>query len=262
MEHKILPEIISLWNSIFPNIIESNNDITDFTRHFPMLKLAEQSRVFFMILKIQNLNLEYYSKNIEDVLGIPLEGIEEKGLNAFFEAVAPEHFEEFKTSFKHAKLYYAALKSKKNIKENMIYRCGLKLNHPKKGQIKIFWKSQVFEMLNDFNNPQRIMLIMQDVTHLMKSDFFWFRTELKDAAETTYFTSRSDTEGCSENDILSNREKEILICLAEGKSPEEIGKQLFIGKVTVNNHRQNMINKMGAKDLTALIQLAKMMKMI
>lgn len=59
MEHKILPEIISLWNSIFPNIIESNNDITDFTRHFPMLKLAEQSRVFFMILKIQNLNLEY-----------------------------------------------------------------------------------------------------------------------------------------------------------------------------------------------------------
>lgn len=262
MEDKILPKIIAFWNDVFPNTIESNAEITDFTRHFPMLKLAEQSRIFFTVLKTQNLHLEYYSKNTEDVLGIPLDVFEEKKINAFYEVVAPEHLEGVMTSFKHAGLYYNALKNKKDVTENMIYRCGLKLNHPKKGQIKLFWRSQVFEMLNDFNNPQRILLMMQDVTHLIKGDFFWFRAELKDGAETSYFTSRSDTEGCSKNDILSDREKEILTCFAEGKSPEEVSKQLFISKVTVNNHRQNMLNKMGAKDLTALIQLSKMMKMI
>ena len=65
-----------------------------------------------------------------------------------------------------------------------------------------------------------------------------------------------------EQDILSNREKEILQLLSEGKNIEDIGKLLFISINTVNNHRQNMINRLGTKDATALIQLAKMTRLI
>lgn len=47
----------------------------------------------------------------------------------------------------------------------MTYRCGITLNHPEKGQIKLFWRSQVFKMHPNLNNPHRIILMIQDVTH-------------------------------------------------------------------------------------------------
>ena len=75
-------------------------------------------------------------------------------------------------------------------------------------------------------------------------------------------TYRSDTNETSKNDILSTREKEILKYLLDGKETDEIAKALFISKITINNHRQNMLNKLGAKDTTALIQLAKLTKLI
>jgi DNA-binding NarL/FixJ family response regulator len=38
--------------------------------------------------------------------------------------------------------------------------------------------------------------------------------------------------------------------------------KLFISVKTVGNHRSNMIERLGARDTTALVQLAKMMGMI
>ena len=254
-------EMVSLWKKDFPNIIESNVNIVDFTQQFPILKLAEPNRIFFTIFKLSDLSLEYYSENIEDVLGIPLEVFAAEKTNAFYKKIPPEHLKGVLATLEYTKQYYASLKSKKQVSENMTYRCGLKFNHAEKGVIKLFWRSQIFE-IDDLLNPQRIILMVQDVTHLIKNDFFWFRAELKSETETTYFTSRSDTEGYSKNDILSDREKEILSYFATGKSSDEIAKILFISKATVNNHRQNMLNKIGARDLTALIQLAKMTKII
>ena len=39
-------------------------------------------------------------------------------------------------------------------------------------------------------------------------------------------------------------------------SADEIAKTLYLSRNTVNNHRQNMLNKTGAKDTTALLELA------
>ena len=43
---------------------------------------------------------------------------------------------------------------------------------------------------------------------------------------------------------------------------KEIADRLFISSVTVGNHRSNMIARMGARDTTALVQLAKMANII
>lgn len=58
--------------------------------------------------------------------------------------------------------------------------------------------------------------------------------------------------------MLSAREKEILKLIAEDIDSKEIARQLFISTATVGNHRSNMIEKIGARDTTALVQLAKM----
>jgi DNA-binding CsgD family transcriptional regulator len=262
MEQDVWSQIVAFWNEAFPNIVDSKTDITGFIEHFPILKLAEQSRIFFAIHKLRDMSLEHHSRNTEEVLGISLEEFAEKKINAFYNVILSDHLKGILESIEHSKIFYTTMIDKKDVSDIVVYRCGLKLNHPKKGEIRLLWRSQVFETPTDLGNPQRTIIIIQDITHLMKSDAFWFRAAHKNNGNAIYITSRSDIEGYSTHDILSDREKEILKCLAEGKNTEQISKELFISKVTVSNHRQNMLNKIGAKDTTALIQLAKMTKII
>ena len=64
------------------------------------------------------------------------------------------------------------------------------------------------------------------------------------------------TIGKSEKIILSNREKEILQLIANGKTSKEIAEELFIAKTTVDTHRKNMIRKLNLNGGNELIKYA------
>ncbi len=55
---------------------------------------------------------------------------------------------------------------------------------------------------------------------------------------------------------FTRREKEVVELLANGLTGEEIAKQLFVGKRTVDTHRQNMLAKFAVRNVPALIQIA------
>jgi DNA-binding CsgD family transcriptional regulator len=61
---------------------------------------------------------------------------------------------------------------------------------------------------------------------------------------------------------LTDREKEMVRLLAQGKESKEIGSLLLISPHTVDNHRRNMINKIGVRDTTGLIQICRMVGII
>ena len=56
--------------------------------------------------------------------------------------------------------------------------------------------------------------------------------------------------------ILSNREKEILKLVGEGKTSNEISTLLGIGKSTVDTHRKNIIKKINLHGKTELLRFA------
>ncbi|MBK7336241.1 MAG: response regulator transcription factor [Saprospirales bacterium] len=56
--------------------------------------------------------------------------------------------------------------------------------------------------------------------------------------------------------ILTQREKELLQLLAEGKTSEVIASELFISVNTVDTHRKNIISKLGAKNITDAVRIA------
>jgi DNA-binding CsgD family transcriptional regulator len=56
--------------------------------------------------------------------------------------------------------------------------------------------------------------------------------------------------------ILSPREKQILILLAEGKSRTAIAEKLFISKFTIDNHRKNMLEKTETNSISELVSKA------
>ena len=59
-----------------------------------------------------------------------------------------------------------------------------------------------------------------------------------------------------EKELLTNREKEVLKLVAEGKSSNDIASLLNISPKTVKVHRLNMMNKLDIRNVTALVKYA------
>lgn len=65
------------------------------------------------------------------------------------------------------------------------------------------------------------------------------------------------TTGCE-----TSREREILTLISSGLYTKAITERRAISINTVGNHRSNMVQRLGARDTTALVQLAKMAGLI
>jgi two-component system response regulator NreC len=66
----------------------------------------------------------------------------------------------------------------------------------------------------------------------------------------------ADAPGAASSTVLSNREREIMVLLANGKPNREIGKLLNISVRTVDTHRSNILKKLGFKTNAELVKLA------
>ena len=56
--------------------------------------------------------------------------------------------------------------------------------------------------------------------------------------------------------VISERENEIIILIAEGLTNEQIAIQLFLSKHTVNTHRKNIMAKLGVKNTAGIVMYA------
>lgn len=102
---------------------------------------------------------------------------------------------------------------------------------------------------------------------LKNSDINEVKTALKTVLEGgSYFSSellqtlvnslRSITQHHEKQNVLSERETEILILICQGYSNQEIADQLFISKRTVDKHRANILEKSESKNTAQLVMYA------
>lgn len=73
---------------------------------------------------------------------------------------------------------------------------------------------------------------------------------------------RGKTTAKTELDELSDREKEVIKCLAEGMNSRTISQFLYISEHTVKTHRRNIMHKLSVKTSAELIKLAYEKKII
>ena len=59
-----------------------------------------------------------------------------------------------------------------------------------------------------------------------------------------------------EQPLISRREKEVLVLIADGFTNAEIAKKLFISVPTVNTHRKSLLTKFNVNNTAGLIKLA------
>ena len=58
------------------------------------------------------------------------------------------------------------------------------------------------------------------------------------------------------HESLTRREVEVLQLICQQKTAEEIGEELFISRKTVNGHRNNLLQKTGARNISGLVMYA------
>lgn len=56
--------------------------------------------------------------------------------------------------------------------------------------------------------------------------------------------------------VISNRECEIIVLIAEGFTNAQIADKLFLSSHTVNTHRKNIMNKLGVKNTAGIVMYA------
>lgn len=86
------------------------------------------------------------------------------------------------------------------------------------------------------------------------------RKYLDPSLSESIFTLLQDNSIGSETDALYNtlskREQQIFRLIAEGSSPAQIAKELYICRKTVENHRSNLMSKLGLNMHADIVQLA------
>jgi DNA-binding CsgD family transcriptional regulator len=192
-------------------------------------------------------------------MGIDKADYERYGELSILNAYPEEHLHHFKLLPIYFQQYWSQIPLQ--YKKDVIFdTLGLKILHKDKGYIRLLSRRYVIE-LNSIGLPAYTIFFNQDVTYLLKDDFFWIRFAcLKEPDK--FLVCHDGTKEVLKGDILSVREKEILKLIIAGKSSEEIAESLFISKITVNNHRQNMLNRVGVKDTTGLVILSKLCNLV
>lgn len=70
------------------------------------------------------------------------------------------------------------------------------------------------------------------------------------------YRARVVDEGPDELSLLTEREREVLQLVAEGRTSQEIADQLFVSIKTVQTHRMHIMEKLNAHDRTELVRHA------
>ena len=143
-----------------------------------------------------------------------------------------------------------------------IHHCGMRFVRTDGKEIRLFSQGIPIQV-DEHRNFKYTLNYIQNIQYLFKKDFqhYWIRLAYGQQGDLLQ-TFHSSTKETSKRDLLSEREKEILLLIAEDLDTKEIAQRLFISINTVGNHRSKMIEKLGARDTTALVQLAKMTGMI
>jgi DNA-binding CsgD family transcriptional regulator len=257
---RVFNETKSLWHSILDESQSLETFDTSVLKNFPLLDIANSTQSTFAIYDFRELKPIFITENVREITGMSRDEYLREGGRLLFSRLLPSH-----TNFPLAVSQYLG-KVLKNIQPNEKQNvfgtvCGLSLEHPEKGYIKILMQQYFMDCEHD-NIPPRVLSTMRDVSHLQKDDFYWMRlTHGKSNNLATVYHNKDEKVG-KLMDIISVREKDVLLLIERGLETDEIAKALSISRNTINNHRQNMLNRLGARDTTALIELARICRLI
>ncbi|MBL7815922.1 MAG: helix-turn-helix transcriptional regulator [Saprospiraceae bacterium] len=221
-------------------------------------ELSKNDGSLKMIFDNRNYKILAVSDNIEALTGYTKTEFQNANVMLYFRALEFEHLlaplilgRWFNNMFKHIK----TLEHVAYHKLQVAY-CGIKMKR-KNGEKGRTLQRYIPLAISETGFPDIALSTGDDIKHLLKSDFYWVRLSCGDLPTHKFYYSSADKK-THYQDIVSEREKDVLRLIMDGLESKEIAQTLFISTHTVENHRRNAIARTGARDTTALIQICRM----
>lgn len=137
-------------------------------------------------------------------------------------------------------------------------------------EVKQLYPSVFVVGLSTFNQQSFIAKMMENGAsgYVLKNAT---REELLEAIEATangkiYLSDEASQtlrkSHAAELPVLTRREKEVLILIAEGLTNNEVAEKLFISTATVDTHRKNLLAKFDARNTASLVKMAMQLQLI
>ncbi|MBA4850707.1 response regulator transcription factor [Emticicia sp. BO119] len=241
-------------NKYYPDPIE-----IDYEKHIVQTRyfsLFEQNKGdLTIIFDIKHCKIVNISKNITNFTGYNRKEFGENITLGFISLLAPDHISFINVFSTWIQKVLEDL-NKHYRYEHFLNCWGIKF-YNKAGETMKWHLSALPLELDAEGKPLLVFISIQDITHLMKGDDYWIRGVFgREEKKISVYHSNEDKT--AEQEILSEREKEVLKYINQGLNTKQIADVLGISPNTVDNHRRNMLARTGTRDTTALIHLCKM----
>jgi DNA-binding NarL/FixJ family response regulator len=130
-------------------------------------------------------------------------------------------------------------------------------SHYKSSHIGFIFKTGASAFLPKGISPMKLMEIVKKVA---EQGYFFDEDQM--GSMRNQISSKVQPPNLSDNDLLSERELEIIRLICEQKTAKEIADKLFINQRTVEGHKNNLFVKTGAKNIAGLVIYAIQNKLI
>lgn len=223
-------------------------------------KFSLYAKRFYCLFDHSKFYPVYLSENVEKEGGYSIDYILSQGLFFLFKRI---HWKQLTLAYK-VHVWgdrFQKLLGKSTGLNTEVWCCGVKFKDKWNKWRTVILKQKMLAKTKD-NKALLSFIEAEEITAIYKADSVWFKASCNingRKISRVYFSNGPKKESL---DLLSPREIEILRLAMENKSNQKIGELLDISKNTVERHRKNMLARVGVKDMTALIRICQIAKVI
>lgn len=214
-----------------------------------LLSFFQVGDYYYMIFDINTREFDFVSPHIEKILGYDPSLF---NIASFLEIIHPDDQLYFLTFENYAIDFFSTLPVEKLMKYKVRYDYRAKT---KSGNYANILHQSIAIEHDDRGFVTRILCVETDISYLKKESKPLLSIIGMDG-EPSYIDIDVENFGMESNDVLTRREKQVLLLLIEGKLSKEIASFLNISKQTVDNHRKNMLRKNNVANTSELVAKA------
>lgn len=246
---------ISLQNktySIWKSLIKKGGDISlplELEMYKKILNITHIGDFYYYIFDLTSIEFEFVSPNMSDILGYSQQ---EFTVPFFLSLIHPDDFPFFVEFEGKGKEFFGTLKYESYFKYKIRY--DYRVRKSDGNYIRILQQVVTLSMTEE-GGINRTLGIHTDITHL-KTEGKPMLSFIGLEGEPSYVDVEINNQIVASNELISKREKEILIYIIDGYSSTSISELLFLSKHTVLNHRRNILKKTNCTTTAELIAKA------
>ncbi|WP_181304284.1 LuxR C-terminal-related transcriptional regulator [Rufibacter sp. XAAS-G3-1] len=217
--------------------------------HKKLLNIFEVGEFYYYLFNCLEAKIEYVSENVTALLGYHPEDFT---VPAILDRIHPDDLPYFLNFENAVTEFFTQLPPGKSLKYKVRYDYRIR---KASGEYLRILQQVVTIQADEAGGVLRTLGVHTDISHLKKEGkpvLSFIGLE----GEPSYLDVNAKHIFCSDKEVLSKREKEILSLLIAGNHSPEIGEKLYISQHTVNTHRRNILAKTGVASTSELVAKA------